>query len=178
MKRVIIFIDGSNVYHNLKKLFEDKIPSSFNYKKFIESIVGEDILIKTYYYNCSLDWKKDPEKYARQQRFFSKLRKIPNFELILCRMQKVNVDGKIIYQVKEDDIHLASDMIDLAYKNFYDRAILVSSDGDFAPAVEIVKKAGKEVENIGFEDNFSWHLKQKCTKFQMITKDKLKDFFE
>ena len=50
-------------------------------------------------------------------------------------MQKVKIDGKEIYQVKEDDIHLAVDMVRLAFNNAYDTAILVSSDGDFNPAV-------------------------------------------
>ncbi len=33
-ERVAIFIDGSNVYHNLKNLFPDKKSFDFNFEKF------------------------------------------------------------------------------------------------------------------------------------------------
>jgi len=92
-------------------------------------------------------------------------------------MQKVKIDGKTIYQVKEDDIHLAVDMVKLAYNNAYDTAILVSSDGDFVPAILTVKEIGKKVENIGFENKFSYHLKQECDRFRKLTKKEVEGFF-
>ncbi len=54
------------------------------------------------------------------------------------RLQKRVIDGKLVYIVKGDDIHLATDLIVLAYKNAYDTAILVSGDGYFAPAIKAV----------------------------------------
>jgi uncharacterized LabA/DUF88 family protein len=44
-------------------------------------------------------------------------------------------------------------MVKLAYNKAYDTAILVSSDGDFVPAVKAIKERGIKVENIGFEIN-------------------------
>ncbi len=179
MDRVIIFIDGSNLYHILKNLYgSSKTLFNFNFEKFIGEIIGGKNLIRVYYYTAPLDRKKDEETYIKQQKFFDKLRKIPNFELILCRMQKENVNGKICYVVKEDDIHLAVDMVSLAYNNAYDMAILVSSDGDFIPAVKVIKKIGKKIENIGFPNKFSWHLKQKCDNFKQLKKDILDRCFD
>jgi len=43
-------------------------------------------------------------------------------------------------------VQLAVDMVELAVDNTYDVAILISGDGDFAPAVQLVKKLGKHVE--------------------------------
>ena len=177
--RIVIFIDGSNVYHNLKKIFKNtKKLSDFNFGKFSKYLAGNYKLIKTYYYNSSLIKKKNPKKYAKQQRFFEKLRKTENFEVILGRMQKQIVDGKIVYVVKEDDIHLAVNMVKLAYKNIYDKAILISSDGDFVPAIKAVKETGKKIENIGFETKFSYHLKQECDNFKLLTKEILNQFFD
>lgn len=164
VERVIIFIDGSNHYHIVKGILSGG-SLRFNFEKFANFLVGNRKLIAVYYYNSPLDRKKDKKAYIRQQRFFDKLQRIPNFKLVLCRMQKTKIDGKVIYQVKEDDIHLAVDMVKFAYKDVYDTAILVSSDGDFAPAVLAVKETDKKVENIGFEIKFSYHLKQKCDKF-------------
>ena len=176
-ERVMIFIDGSNHYHIVKAMFPEKKQKNFDFENFVKEIVGNRKLVRVYYYNCPLDIGKNIKAYMKQQQFFDNLRRIQNFKLILCRMQKVKVDNKIIYQVKEDDIHLAVDMVKLAYNNAYDTAILVSTDGDFVPAVQAVKEIGKNVENIGFETKFSYHLKQECDKFVKFNKEQIKKFF-
>lgn len=177
--RVAIFIDGSNHYHIVKDMFNNKIsPNNFNFDKFIKDLVGNRKLVRTYYYSAPLDAAFDQETYMKQQKFFDRLGRIHNFKLVLCRMQKLKIDGKTVYQVKEDDIHLAVDMVKLAYNNAYDTAILVSSDGDFVPAVKAVKEVGKNVENIGFETKFSYHLRQECDKFKKLSKKEVKMFFD
>ena len=170
-ERVAIFIDGSNHYHIVKDMFKNKIsPNNFNFDKFIKYLVGNRKLIRTYYYSAPLDVRYDQETYVKQQKFFDRLRRIQNFKLVLCRMQKIKVDGKTIYQVKEDDIHLAVDMVKLAYNNAYD-------NGDFVPAIQAVKEVGKNIENIGFETKFSYHLRQECDKFRRLKKEEVKTFF-
>ena len=177
--RIAIFIDGSNHYHIVKDMFKDKLSlNDFNLDKFIKYLIDGRKLIRTYYYSAPLDVNFDQETYVKQQKFFDKLRKMQNFKLVLCRMQKVKIDGKTIYQVKEDDIHLAVDMVKLAYNNAYDTAILVSSDGDFVPAIQAVKEVGKNVENIGFETKFSYHLKLECDKFKKLNKEIVRSFFD
>jgi uncharacterized LabA/DUF88 family protein len=177
LEKVMIFIDGSNLYHIIKSLIPDKKPNDFDFKKFIDRILDGRKLVRVYYYNCPLDISRDFDAYVKQQKFFERLKKIENFNLVLCRMQKVKIDGKIIYQIKEDDIHLAVDMIKLAYNDAYDTAILVSSDGDFVPAVKAVQEKGKEVENIGFENKFSYHLEQVSDKFKKLKKEEVEKFF-
>jgi len=176
--RVIIFIDGSNLYH----IIRDIIGSSyslidFNFEGFTKYLCDGRKLVRVYYYTAPLDKKKDEETYKKQQKFFEYLKKIPNFNLVLCRMQKDIDNGILKYSVKEDDIHLAVDMVKLSYNDAYDTAILVSSDGDFVPAIEAVKEKGKNVENIGFETKFSWHLKQRSDKFKQISINKVLEFF-
>jgi uncharacterized LabA/DUF88 family protein len=153
-EKVMIFIDGSNLYHILKEVYRDSRKlMDFNFEKFAEYLRSGRNLIRIYYYSAPLDRNKDEEIYKKQQQFFEKLRKLPNFELVLCRMQKdrANPGG---YTVKEDDIHIAVDMVRLAYNEAYDTAILVSTDGDFVPAIEAVKEKGKRVENVGLVINF------------------------
>jgi len=178
-EKVIVFIDGSNHYHIIKKMFNNpNCLSEFNFEAFIKLLINGRNLVRVYYYTAPLDKnyfdsknkKEGIETYAKQQQFFEKLRKIPCFNLILCRMQKENLNGRVHYTVKEDDINLAVDMVKLAYNNAYDTAILVSSDGDFVPAIKAVKEIGKKVENIGFENKFSWHLKHECDKYLQLNK--------
>ncbi len=178
MKRIAIFIDGSNFYHTLKTLFPEKKPINFNFELFVNHLSTNQELVGAFYYNSPLDREKDETGYRKQQRFFDKIKRIQKFNLILCRMQKRVVNGKVVYEVKEDDIHLAVDMVRLAYDDAYDVAILVSTDGDFVPAIDTVRKKGKIVENIGFENKFSWHLRQKSDKFKQLKKYDLLNFFE
>ena len=177
-KRVIIFIDGSNTYHILKSLFPDKKPNEFDFEKFIKYLANNRKLIRTYYYNAPLDREKDENNYIKQQKFFDKIQRIPNFTFVLCRMLKRKVGDKMVYEVKEDDIHLAVDMVKLAYNDAYDTAILVSSDGDFVPAIQAVKERGKNVENIGFENKFSYHLQQVSDKFWKLKKRDVEQLFD
>ena len=165
----MIFIDGSNFYHGLRKNIGKNVDVNFN--KLGTSIAGSRKLIRTYYYNAPLDQRMDPDKYSNQQKFFEGLRSIPNFRLVLVRMQKRIVDGKPVYVVKGDDIHLATDMIVLGYKNAYDAAILVSGDGDFVPAVSAIQDMGKRVENYYFKSGHSWHLRQTCDTSVLMDKE-------
>jgi len=176
-ERIIIFIDGSNLYHIIKNLVSDKKPNDFDFEEFAKYLTGERKLVRVYYYNVPLDRKKDEESYIKQQKFFDKIQRIPNFSFILCRMQKKKINGKTTYEAKEDDIHLAVDMVKLAYNNAYDTAILASSDGDFVPAVQAVKEKGKNVENIGFENKFSYHLQQTCDRLTKLTRKEVEQFF-
>src|SRR3989338_4550950 len=166
-ERIVIFIDGSNLYHILKNIYRDsKNLNEFNFEKFIKFLTREREYVKTYYYNTRLDITKNPKKYSDQQRFFDSLSKIPYFNLVLCRMQKVKKDGRTTYEVKEDDINLAVDMVEGAWNDKFDIAILVSSDGDFVPSVKSIKRSGKKVENVGFFNKFSYHLKEECSVFR------------
>lgn len=177
-ERVMIFIDGSNHYHIIKKLIPNNRPIDFDFNKFIKNILGNRKLVGVYYYTAPLDISYNPRGYADQQRFFDKLNRIHNFKLVLCRMQKVKINGKVQYQVKEDDIHLAVDMVKFAYTNAYDTAILVSSDGDFVPAVKAIKEISKNIENIGFENVFSYHLRKECNYFRKLERAEVAQFFD
>ena len=69
-------------------------------------------------------------------------------------------------------------MVKFAYSDTYDTAILVSSDGDFVPAIQAVKEKGRNIENIGFENKFSYHLQQESDKFLKLRKEVVKQFFD
>ena len=177
--KVMIFIDGSNHYHIIKSMFKgSKKMIDFNFEKFARSLTENRNLIKIYYYNSPLDISYNKKAYMKQQQFFDKLQRIQNFNLVLCRLLKQKINGKIVYFVKEDDIHLAVDMVKLVYKNEYDTAILVSTDGDFVPAIKAVKEIGKKVENIGFETKFSYHLKKECNRFKKLKIEDVEKFFD
>ncbi len=158
-ERVVIFIDGSNFYHGLKTNIGVK---DINFLKFARKLARKRKLVRVYYYNAPLDINCDKENYWKQQEFFDKLRKLPNFKLVLVRLQKRIVNEKPIYTIKGDDVYLATHLIVLAYNDAYDTAILVSGDADFIPAIKAVQAKGKQVDNYYFNKGGSWHLRHEC----------------
>jgi len=138
---VMIFIDGSNLYHCLK---QELGAVRIDMGKLVTKLCSDRRLIRTYYYNAPINQGGDPEAYQSQQRFFERLRRIPYFEVKLGRLEK-RPDGDLVE--KGVDIMMAVDMLQLAHRNVYDTAILVTGDGDFDYVVRLVKDLGKHVEN-------------------------------
>ena len=176
-----IFIDGNNFYHGLRYLYgKDKRLKNFDFEKFCNMLSEDRKIINIYYYNAELDKTKNKLKFESQEEFFDNLKKIPNFNLILCKLLKRKIKGmnKYYYVLKEDDIHMAVDMVENACEDKFDVAILVSGDGDFVPAVKAVQRKNKAVENIYFKNSSSRSLKNICNKSLELTKEILNNFFK
>ena len=58
------------------------------------------------------------------------------------------------------DTLLATDMVTMAFLGHYDVSVLVSGDGDLAPAVDAVKAAGKQVIVAAFPRSRSTEISQ------------------
>lgn len=58
-ERISIFIDGSNLYHSLKRIGISKI----NFQKLVDKLINGRQLISVFYYNAPLDITMDPERY-------------------------------------------------------------------------------------------------------------------
>jgi uncharacterized LabA/DUF88 family protein len=179
-KRVAVFIDGNNFYFGLRKLYgKNKSLKNFDFKQFSQFLAGKEKVVGIYYYNALLDRENNPDKYNSQKEFFEELKKIPNFNLVLCKLLKRTITGtnKVYYIIKEDDINMAVDMVENAYDNNYDVAVLVSGDGDFVPAVRSVKKKNKSVKNVYFKNSSSRNLKNFCDESLELTKENLNKLF-
>ena len=140
--RVMIFIDGSNMYHSLKGHFKR---TDIDIGKFCQKLLDKRRLIRIYYYNAEVGRREEPERYKDQQKFFSGVQAIPYTELRLGRLVYNNWPNSPPYE-KGVDIQLATDMITHGFKNNYDVAILVAGDNDFVGALQAVKDNGKNVE--------------------------------
>ena len=149
--RVAIFIDGSNLYHALEENCER---TDLSFSKFIQQLLRGRSLLRTYYYNILQDSRRKPQAYWQQQKFLSILHATPYLEVRLGR----SAYRRGVAIEKGVDIMMATDMLELAWRNLYTIAILVSGDGDFAYAVRAVKNSGKSVEVACFESNRSGDL--------------------
>ena len=146
-KRIAVYIDGGNLYHKLKSL---KVPNTlkFDYAGFCKLLARENDLVAMRYYVGVIKAKGNNSKSQilriNQRKLFNYLK--PNFKI--KKGYLMQNDGQ--YHEKGVDVQLAVDLLIGAYENFYDRAIVVSSDTDLIPAMQKVKKLGKEIEYIGF----------------------------
>ena len=141
-ERVMIFIDGSNLYHSLKNHFGR---TDLDIGKFCNKILGRRHLIRIYYYNARVGQKEEPERYKQQQVFFAGVNTIPYSELRLGRLVYTNWPSVPPYE-KGTDVQLATDMLAHGFRNNYDEAILVAGDSDYAGALQAAKDNGKHVE--------------------------------
>src|SRR4030042_5760849 len=141
-ERVMIVVDGSNLYHSLKNHFGR---TDIDLGKFCRKLLQRRQLIRIYYYNARVGQKQEPELYKQQQAFFAGVDAIPYTELRLGRLVYTNWPSVPPYE-KGTDVQLATDMITHSYKNNYDVAILVAGENSSAGAVQGGKQHGQHVE--------------------------------
>ena len=141
-ERVMIFIDGSNLYHSLKNFFKR---TDLDIGKLSNKLLDRRRLVRIYYYNARVGLKEEPERYQDQQKFFANVNAIPYSELRLGRLVYFNWPNSPPYE-KGVDIQLATDMITHSFKGNYDVAVLVAGDNDYVGALQSVKDNGKHVE--------------------------------
>jgi uncharacterized LabA/DUF88 family protein len=142
-ERVMIFIDGSNMYHSLKAYFHR---TDIDLGKFCEKLVNKRKLVRVYYYNAEVGQPQEPERYKDQRAFFDSVEAIPYTELRLGRLVYTAAWPNTPPYEKGVDVMLATDMLTHCFKNNYDTAILVAGDADFVGALQAVKDNGKHVE--------------------------------
>ncbi len=157
-ERVAIFIDGSNLYHNLKRY---KIKNKF--EEIIKKVETKREIVDIFYYTALLDKLIDENGYNKHKKFLDKIKKIANFNVVLCTLRKMILEnGSVDFAIKGDDVYLATDLIKGSYENLYDVAIIISGDADFIPAIKLAQKNGKKVINAFFPKSSSYQLRNCC----------------
>ncbi len=138
--RAAVFIDGAYL---TKILDVDFGKPKIDLAKFSDLLCGDYERLRTYYYNC-MPYQSCPpteeerRRFAAMDKFVYTLRKLPRFEVKLGRLGCVG--GEFIQ--KRVDIALAVDLVRLSYGRLIGKAVVVTGDSDFVPAVEAAKDAG------------------------------------
>jgi len=135
--RIAIFIDNSNIFKGFQK-YDIKA----DYKK-LKNLITKDRKLEAIFLYEGLIYPISPQK----NNWYEELKNRTGYT-IKTTFDKMTTGG--VFE-KKVDINIAVDMISLAYEDVYDRAILVSGDGDFLPVVEKLKDLGKDVEIWAFK---------------------------
>ena len=99
--------------------------------------------IKTIFYDA-LPIQGTPQGntlYAKRQSFHNSLRHLPNFEVKLGKLQKINSS----FFQKGVDMRIGVDLVQMSMTRQIDKAILITADSDFEYAVEKAQQAGATV---------------------------------
>ena len=165
--RVAVFIDGSNLYHALRANFNRY---DLNFAEFIKKLCGARSLFRGYYYNVMQDPSQRADTHRDQQDFLHALRETPYLEV---RLGGTKLAQGITIE-KGIDVMLVTDLLNLAWEDLYDVAVLVSGDSDFAYALQAVKNLGKYVEVAYFESNVSRDILDVADNKHLMDKNFLK----
>ncbi|HEX5239511.1 MAG TPA: NYN domain-containing protein [Candidatus Limnocylindrales bacterium] len=150
-KNVAVFVDVANIFYAAKAAGVD-----IDYVTLLKaSSAGRD-LVRAYAYTGL-----DPEN-ENQRNFHDFLRR-HGYKVVSKDIRKYG-DGKVKANL---DIELVVDMMKTA-RNL-DIAIVVSGDGDFAPAIRAVQEMGVRVEVLSFRGNTSSDLIDVADIFTDIT---------
>ena len=161
--RSVFFFDGFNLYHEINKKKAWHKYKWLDLRKLSERLLRRGhTLGQVLYFTSYCTWDKYKE--ARHRKYVQALNKqgvqtilgkfIPITEeyvrdrnqlqyVLPCTLQFTEIPELVEYRTfleKRTDVNIATKIIDLAYKNVFECAYIVTGDGDIAPAIEAVKK--------------------------------------
>ncbi len=174
MERVYIYIDGGNFYRAISEY--EFYFNSFKISEFCDFLIGKNRQkTGTRYYIGQIkqypDNLKSIELYDSQQKILQKL-KNEGIYTVLGRIQKIGDS----YREKGVDMRIGLNLLEGAYENMFDTALVISSDGDLAPAFELVRRKGKIIESIMFDKKYSFALQREADTFRILNESDLLPF--
>lgn len=144
LEKAAVFIDGGFFV----KVLGDLGSPTLDYAKFSDNLCNGYQRLRSYYYDC-LPYRSEPptpdeqNRYARKQSFVDRLQLLPRFEVKLGRLAPRG-NGK--FQQKKVDVLFSVDIVQMSWAKMIDRAIIITGDSDFVPAVDAAKQTGVIVE--------------------------------
>lgn len=141
MRRVIVYIDGFNLYHAIDNLQQPHL-KWVDLRSLAEGLLRKDEQLKgVKYFSAFATWK--PDAYARHRLYVEAL-EARGVEVILGQFkQKPRRCGQcktvwMSHEEKETDVQIATHMVADALLGEVDRLILISADTDLAPPIKMI----------------------------------------
>ncbi|MBT8363055.1 MAG: NYN domain-containing protein [Deltaproteobacteria bacterium] len=184
--RTYIYIDGFNFYYGAVK---DTPYKWLNFKKLFESLLAPvHQILSIKYFTAIVTGKIDPDQPIRQKTFIRALRKfIPEISVYYGEFLSHNVFKPLAYPIdqntfgkkikfvnvikteeKGSDVNLAVHLLNDAWLDHYDCAVVVSNDSDLAESLRLVKEQHKK--KIGLITPGKTHPSRELLKYADFTK--------
>lgn len=160
-ERVIVFIDGFNLYHAVKNNFSHRYKWC-NLKKLAKLFLDSEKsqINQVYFFTAYCTWnkaKKDRHKnyikalkdycgvysifgnYRKTKRAFRK--SMPILKIVPSFLSKFIKELRYeTFEEKETDVNMALKILEHGFLDDYDHAIILSGDSDLVGAIKMVKK--------------------------------------
>ncbi len=140
-----MFVDGFNLYHSL-----DGRPEYHKYKWLDISGLAAGFLTKSHsireiwYFTALATWHPDKGKVPRHNKLITVYRDM-GVKIVegvfreTTRTCKLCKRPYVSHEEKRTDVNIAVAILDLAYRDTYDTACLISGDSDLIPAIRKVR---------------------------------------
>ena len=150
--RTIIYIDGFNFYYRAVKNTPYKW---LDFKSLFQKLLStKNQIIQIKYFTALVSGKYNPQKPIKQQTFLRALKTfIPEIEIyyghfltheVYAPLAKPAENRRAVKIIKTEekgsDVNIAVHLLNDAWLNNYDCAIIVSNDSDLAESMKLVKK--------------------------------------
>ena len=152
-RKTSFFIDGFNVYHSLKPYDQNSHRYDTKYNKHLwlnfmklanRYVKKNDELSEVFYFTALAYWR--PEAEARHKIFISALEN-EGVKVIQGKFKEKDRFCKYCgasykyHEEKETDVNIAVHLLNEAYKNTFDKAIIITNDTDLIPAIRVAKSS-------------------------------------
>lgn len=164
MERIAIFIDGANMFYAQRKM-----GWHIDYRKVYEFYAAQAQVYNAFYYTSVTN---PPD--AGMEGF---LRALTGMGYTVRRkVVKEILDQETGQTIRKAnlDIEIVIDMLTTA--DLYDRAILISGDGDFERAVEFLRGRGKRIDGLGVHAMAAYDLVNAMDRYLYL--EDLRDLVE
>lgn len=149
MKRVIVYVDGFNLYHAIDNLGKPHL-------KWVDLVaLGQGLLrpdeqlVAVKYFSAYATWK--PAQYARHREYTAALQ-YAGATISMGKFKKKDKECRkclaqwVGHEEKESDVKLSIALVSDAYEDLFDRAIVISADSDLVPPILMVRSKFKQKE--------------------------------
>lgn len=145
-KRVIVYVDGFNLYYGALKGGPHKW---LNLERYFQLLLPNDSIQKIRYFTARVIGKQHA---IAQNAYLSALETLPLVEVILGNFKSKQIKGRCrqcplpspqyftTYEEKHTDVNIAIWMLHDAQKDMCDRLALITGDSDLVPAVAMIKR--------------------------------------
>ena len=142
MRRVIAYVDGFNLYHAIAELKRPHL-KWLDLTALAKSLRGpNEILVGVCYFSAYATWL--PQEVLRHREYVAALRhtgvvtymghfKEKHRSCRACDAQWVG------HEEKESDVAMATQLVADAFRNKFERALIITADSDIAPALRVIK---------------------------------------
>ena len=142
--RVIFFIDGFNLYHALESNTKFHKYKWLNLRKLTNCYITkndqvEDIL----YFTALASWSQNKVK---RHKIFIRALELHDIKIIYGEFKRRDKHCPLCnrnyktFEEKQTDVNMAIQLFELAIKNKFDKAIIVSGDSDLIPSISAVRR--------------------------------------